>query len=514
MTPPTAPTSFMVTTPIYYVNDKPHIGHCYTSVACDVLARFKRLDGYQVHFVTGTDEHGQKIHKAAEAAGMAPQDFTDVVAQRFVDMAQTFGISHDDFLRTSEPRHARAAQALWARLQERGAIYEGHYAGWYAVRDEAFYAESELEENAEGQKVAPGGAAVEWVEEPSFFFRLSAWQEPLLEHYRQHPEFLGPDSRRNEVVRFVEGGLRDLSISRTSFTWGIPVTGSEGHVMYVWLDALTNYLTSLGYPDEDTQAFQAFWPADIHVVGKDIVRFHAVYWPALLMAAGLEVPRRIYAHGWWTHEGQKISKSLGNIIDGSDLVARYGLDPVRYFLLRAIPFGQDGDFSHTAMVQRLNTDLANDWGNLMQRVLSLLAKNCDGQIPAPGALDSQDAELLAQARGVLEDMRAHIDRQSLSLALEALWRVVAAANRYVHTEAPWRLWASDPARAHTILHTLVSTLRMVALASLPFMPGTAGRALDALGVPVRERTYAHYETAPTPGTRLPAPEPLFPRVAS
>ena len=372
--------AFYVTTPIYYVNDVPHIGHAYTSLACDAMARFARLDGRRVHFLTGTDEHGQKVEQAAAARGLTPQAFTDRdVGALPRARRRPWALSHDDFIRTTEERHKRGVQALWRELVRRDQIYLGTYAGWYSVRDESFYAENELVGG-----LAPTGAPVEWVEEPSYFFRLSAWQEPLLRFYDEHPDFVLPASRRNEVVSFVKGGLQDLSVSRTSFRWGIPVPDDPEHVIYVWLDALTNYLTALGWPDDDAPHYRTFWPADVHVVGKDILRFHAVFWPAFLLAAGLAPPRRVFAHGWWTVEGQKISKSLGNAIDPYELIDTYGLDQTRYFLLREVPFGNDGDFSRAAMINRMNRDLANDYGNLVQRVLSLIQRNCDGRLPDAG----------------------------------------------------------------------------------------------------------------------------------
>ncbi|MCH9012994.1 MAG: methionine--tRNA ligase, partial [Proteobacteria bacterium] len=372
---------YYVTTPIYYVNDVPHIGHAYTTLACDALARFMRLDGLDVMFLTGTDEHGQKVEKSAHAAGMEPKAFTDKVSQNFRDLSATLDFSNDDFIRTTEERHKRSCQAIWTKLMEAGEIYLGSYAGWYAVRDEAFYTEAELEDTEDGRKIAPSGAEVEWVEEPSYFFKLSEWQDRLLAFYEANPDFILPESRRNEVLSFVRGGLKDLSVSRTTFKWGVPVPDDPDHIMYVWLDALTNYITAVGYPDTDCAAFRTYWPADLHMVGKDILRFHAVYWPAFLMGAGIEPPKRVFAHGWWTNEGQKISKSVGNVIDPHELVAKYGLDQVRYFLLREVPFGNDGDFSHRAMVGRMNSDLANDFGNLAQRVLSMIAKNCGGRVP-------------------------------------------------------------------------------------------------------------------------------------
>lgn len=504
---------YYVTTPIYYVNDAPHIGHAYTTLACDVLARFKRLDGHDVKFLTGTDEHGQKVEKSAAAAGIDPKTFTDRVSQNFRDLAAFMKFSNDDFIRTTEERHRRSCQALWRRLLERGQIYLGSYAGWYAVRDEAFYAESELTVGPDGRKMAPSGAEVEWVEEPSYFFRLSAWQEPLLKYYDENPGFILPRTRRNEVVSFVRGGLQDLSVSRISFGWGVPVPDDESHVMYVWLDALTNYITAVGYPDTGAAEYARYWPADLHMVGKDILRFHAVYWPAFLMAAGLEPPKRVFAHGWWTNEGQKISKSVGNVIDPINLVETYGLDQVRYFLLREVPFGNDGDFSHRAMVNRMNGELANDLGNLAQRVLSMIGKNCDAKVPRPGALDDDDRALLAEAHGLLDKVGASMDEQMFHEALEAIWAVVRAANGYVDRQAPWALRKTDPARMATVLYCLGEVIRHLALILQPFMPDSTARMLDQLAIPAGERTFAFLGAAHalTPGTALPKPQGVFPR---
>lgn len=504
--------TYYVTTPIYYVNDSPHIGHAYTTLACDVLARFKRLDGFDVKFLTGTDEHGQKVEKSARAAGIDPQAFTDRVSQNFRDLAKALNFSNDDFIRTTEERHTRSCQALWNELVKRDQIYLDKYAGWYSVRDEAFWSESELEEGPDGSKLAPTGAPVEWVEEPSYFFRLSAWQEPLLELYEKNPDFILPPSRRNEVISFVKGGLQDLSVSRTTFDWGIPVPGDPAHVMYVWLDALTNYITAVGYPDTSGE-YQKYWPADLHMVGKDILRFHAVYWPAFLMAAGLEPPRRVFAHGWWTNEGQKISKSLGNVIEPLQLVEAYGLDQVRYFLLREVPFGNDGDFSHRAMVGRMNNDLANDYGNLAQRVLSMIHKNCDAQVPRPGELTDDDRALLDAAGRVLGTVRQHMDRQAYHEALEAIWQVVRAANGYVDRQAPWVLRKTDKERMATVLWVLAETIRYLAVLTQPFMPDASARLLDQLAVGEGERGFDRLapEHALAPGTPLPKPQGVFPR---
>lgn len=508
-----ASSPYYLTTPIYYVNDRPHIGHAYTTLACDVLARFKRLDGHDVHFLTGTDEHGQKVEKSAQAAGVDPQAFTDKVSQNFRRLAADMNYSNDDFIRTTEARHIRSAQAIWKAIKDNGHIYLGSYSGWYAVRDEAFYAESELEEDAEGQKIAPSGAEVEWVEEPSYFFDLSKWQQPLLDFYDANPDFIGPDTRRNEVISFVEGGLKDLSISRTSFKWGIPVPDDPDHIMYVWLDALTNYITAVGYPDEENADYSKFWPADLHMVGKDIVRFHAVYWPAFLMAAGLAPPKRVYAHGWLLNKGEKMSKSLGNVVLPEDLVAQYGLDPVRYYLLREVPFGNDGYISHETMVSRINGDLANDIGNLAQRSLSMIAKNCDGMVPEPGDFTADDEKLLNSAAGVIEKVRTEFDRQAFHRGLEAIWQVVSDANRYVDAQAPWALRKTDPPRMGTVLYVLAETIRHLAILIQPVMPESSANMLDQLAVSPDARSFAHYgaDHALAAGTPLPKPSPVFPR---
>lgn len=506
----TAPRSYYITTPIYYVNDSPHIGHAYTSLACDVLARFKRLDGFDVMFLTGTDEHGQKVEKSAAAAGVDPQSFTDEVSQRFRELARIMGYSNDDFIRTTEERHIRSCQALWTRLVERGAIYLGSYAGWYSVRDEAFWGEDELQAGPNGTKLAPTGAPVEWIEEPSYFFRLSQWGEKLLAFYEANPDFIAPVSRRNEVISFVKGGLQDLSVSRTSFKWGIPVPGDEKHIMYVWLDALANYITAAGYPELDG-AYAHRWPADLHMVGKDIVRFHAVYWPAFLMAAGLEPPKRVFAHGWWTNEGQKISKSLGNVIDPVALVDRFGLDPVRYFLLREVPFGNDGDLSNRAMINRMNGELANDLGNLAQRSLSMINKNCGARLPEPGAFSEDDKILLDSAKALTERLRTALDQQLFHEALESVWEVVRAANVYIDRQAPWTLRKTDLARMGTVLYVLAEVVRRIGILLQPFMPGSMTRLLDQLALALEMRDFAHLETPLAAGVDLPKPEGVFPR---
>ena len=507
------PKTYYLTTPIYYVNDLPHIGHAYTTLACDVLARFKRLDGYKVFFLTGTDEHGQKVEKSAEAAELDPQTFTDQVSENFRNLSKLMNFSNDSFIRTTEKRHSIASKQIWSALEENGHIYLGTYNGWYAVRDEAFYSEDEHSDGPGGKKIAPSGAECEWVEEPSYFFDLSKWQEPLLNFYNDNPDFIAPTSRRNEVISFVKGGMHDLSISRTSFKWGVDVPGDKDHIMYVWLDALTNYITAVDYPDKSSQMYTQFWPADLHMVGKDILRFHAVYWPAFLMGAGLQPPKRVFAHGWWTNEGQKISKSLGNVIDPREIVKTYGLDQVRYFLLREVPFGNDGDFSHHSMINRINSELSNDLGNLAQRVLSMVGRYCNSHLPAPNDFTQVDTEILSKASKTMGILRTHIDNQAFSEALTSIWTIVRAANVYVDQQAPWKLHKEDPARRDTVLYVLAETIRHLGLYIQPFMPHSGSRLLDLLSISQELRNFSQIGSkyALTAGAKLPDPNPLFPR---
>ena len=499
---------YYLTTPIYYVNDVPHIGHAYTTLACDVLARFKRLDGFDVLFLTGTDEHGQKVEKAAEAVDMKPQAFTDKVSQNFRDLLPFMNISNDDFIRTTETRHKEAAQAIWYRLMKNGHIYLDKYSGWYSVRDEAYFSEGEL---VDGK--APTGAPVEWVEEPSYFFDLSQWETKLLQFYEDNPDFIAPVSRRNEVVSFVSSGLRDLSISRTSFNWGITVPDDKKHIMYVWLDALTNYITATGFPDEQQNLYRTFWPASLHMVGKDILRFHAVYWPAFLLAADLEPPKRVFAHGWWTNEGQKISKSLGNVIDPLQLIETYGLDQVRYFLMREVPFGNDGDFSKSGMVNRINSDLANDLGNLCQRVLSFVYKNCNATVPKNMGFTPDDSKLITHAYEILPKLREDYNSQLFNVALERVWGLVAASNKYIDEQAPWKLRKTDPDRMHTVLYALLETIRCIGILLQPIMPGSSEKILDQLAVETSKRSFAALDCNDCldAGTSLQKPNPIFPR---
>jgi methionyl-tRNA synthetase len=430
-------SSFYLTTPIFYPNGAPHIGHAYTALATDVIARFERLDGKDVFFLTGTDEHGLKMQQTATGQGISAQELADRNSQHFRDMMVALNATPDDFIRTTEERHRRSCQAIWTRMEAAGDIYLGKYSGWYSVRQEAFFDESETVVGPDGIRREPLGSPVEWTVEETYFFRLSAYQDRLLALYNEQPEFVGPQERRNEVVSFVRGGLSDLSISRTTFDWGVPVPGDAKHVMYVWVDALTNYITGAGFPDESAERWR-FWPADLHVIGKDIVRFHAVYWPAFLMSAGLPLPKRVFAHGFLFNRGEKMSKSVGNVVDPFAMAQHYGVDQMRYFFLREVAFGQDGSYSHEAVVNRLNADLANDLGNLAQRSLSMIAKNCDGMVPRPGELTDADRAILESADAFYGKARAAMDRQGIKAYLDAVWNVVADANRYLPLRNPGR----------------------------------------------------------------------------
>lgn len=500
--------NFYITTPIYYVNDKPHIGHAYTTISSDVLARFMQMDGYNVKFLTGTDEHGQKVEQSASLREKTPQEFTDEISYTFRKLAKDLNIIADDFIRTTESRHKEAVQHLWRVLQDKGYIYLGKYAGWYAVRDETFYKEDEIKDG-----LAPTGAPVEWVEEPSYFFKLSAFEDKLLKYYEDHPDFIAPKSRMNEVKSFVQGGLEDLSVSRTTFSWGVPVPDDPSHVVYVWLDALTNYISALGYP-EKTEKMNDMWPEALHIVGKDILRFHAVFWPAFLMAADLPLPKRVYAHGWWTNEGEKISKSLGNVIDPYDIIGTYGLDPMRYFLIRAVPFGQDGDFSKRGMIGRLNSDLANDLGNLVQRVLSFVQKHASAKVPVAGEFLESDKEILQKAYSIAEKVRPFVVKeQALHKYAEGVWQLISDANKYIDRQQPWSLRKTDEKRMQTVLYVLLEVLRCLGLIIKPIMPDSMDRLMSWLGVPEDERQF--YALSPShalkPGVDLLKPEGLFPR---
>ena len=505
---------FYISTAISYPNGPPHIGHAYEAIAADAIARHKRAQGRDVFFMTGTDEHGLKMAQAARDRGVEPATLADEMSGLFRGMADDLNIGYDRFIRTTEPAHHRASQAIWRAMEARGDIYLGRYEGWYSVRDEAFYDEKELQ--AEGDaRVSPQGTPVEWTVEESWFFRLSAYAQPLLEHIAANPGFIRPESRRNEVLGFIRGGLNDLSISRTSFDWGVRVPGSEDHVMYVWVDALTNYLTGAGYPD-DPERLARYWPADVHLIGKDIVRFHAVYWPAFLLSAGLPLPRCVFGHGHVLQRGEKMSKSLGNVVAPADLASRYGVDPLRYFLLREVGFGQDGSYSDEAIVARCNAELANGFGNLAQRTLSMIFKNLDGVLPTAPPPPEGEALLAYVSDALAGEMQTALDDFAFSVAIDAWMRGVFACNQFVDAEAPWALRKSDPDRMAAVLGTLYLAIRDLTVAIAPIIPASAARLLDAMGegdvsvAGLGARDW--YARLAASGFRLAAPVPIFPRL--
>ncbi len=514
---------FYITTAIPYANGVPHIGHAYERIATDAIQRFMRLDGRETLFVTGVDEYGLKVRQTAAREGVTPQAFVDRVAAEFEAMGDLLNARADDIVRTTEPRHARAVQAMWERIAGNGDIYLSKYTGWYSVRDEAYFDESELSDGPDGTKLAPSGAPAQWVEEESYFFRLSDYADKLLAHYEAHPDFVTPETYLREIVAFVKRGLADLSISRTALDWGVPVPGDPKHVMYVWVDALTNYITATGFPDPAAPRAR-FWPADAHVIGKDITRFHCIYWPALLMSAGLPPPRQVVVHGFLFNRGEKMSKSVGNVVSPASLVAAYGLDPVRYFFLREVPFGQDGSYSHEAIVARLNADLANDLGNLAQRSLTMIARNCGGAIPDPSGAEPSpdDLAMLARADALVGEARRHMQTYLIHLYVAAVFDVVAEANRYFAKAEPWRLAKSDPARMRLVLYVTIETLRICAILLQPVLPASMARLLDLLAAPADARAFAAADAGPAagrldapgrlePGRPLPTPTPVFPR---
>ena len=507
---------FYITTAISYPNGKPHIGHAYEAIAADVIARFQRLRGRAVRFQTGTDEHGLKMARKAEEQGRTPRELADEMSSYFRQMCDALDVSYDRFIRTSEADHHRASQAIWERMAAKGDLYLDRYEGWYSVRDEAFYDESELVAGEGGEKLSPQGTPVEWTVEESWFFRLSKYQDQLLEILKK-PGVLEPASRRNEMIAFVEQGLRDLSVSRTSFDWGVKVPGSDNHVMYVWVDALTNYLTGLGFP-EDTALMREFWPASLHLIGKDIVRFHTIYWPAFLLSADLPLPKQVFGHGFLLNRGQKESKSLGNVTDPLDLAERFGVDALRYFLMREVAFGQDGSYSPEAIVLRANAELANSFGNLAQRTLSMIAKNMDGQLAAFTQAEADTALLAAVRTACAEELPREFDRLSFSTGIEAWLRAVYACNQYVDEQAPWTLKKTDPERMRAVLQTLFMALRDLAIAIQPVVPTKAAALLDQLGIPEGERSLAAladtewFQRLVASGFTVAPPTPLFPRL--
>ncbi|MEM8827678.1 MAG: methionine--tRNA ligase, partial [Pseudomonadota bacterium] len=498
---------YYITTAISYPNGPPHMGHAYEAIATDAIARYHRLAGRDVFFLTGTDEHGLKIARAAEAAGQAPQAYVDGMAAKFEDMCARLNISHDRFVRTTAPAHYACAQDLWRRMRDAGDIYLDRYEGWYSVRDEAFYDEKELAAGEDGTTLSPEGTPVEWTVEESYFFRLSAYQDRLLAHYEAEPDFIQPASRRNEMMNFVRGGLKDLSISRTSFSWGVPVPDDDKHVMYVWLDALSNYLSGVGYPDEN---YEDCWPADLHVIGKDVVRFHTIYWPAFLMSAGVALPKAVFGHGFVLLDGARMSKSAGNVVDPLALAEKYGTDQLRYFLLREVPFGGDGSYSEDAIVTRSNADLANDLGNLAQRCLSMIAKNCDGRVPEPTEAIAADVEIAAKLAALPNAYAQAFEGLAVHNALETLWLVVGETNQYFAGREPWALKKSDPAAMGSVLYRTADAVRRLAILAQPAIPEGAGAILDQLAVPEDARDFASLDRSLVPGTVLPTPKGVFP----
>jgi methionyl-tRNA synthetase len=489
---------YYITTAIHYPNGRPHIGHAYEMIAADAIARFQRQAGRDVFFQTGTDEHGLKMVKTARDRDVTARELADEMSSYFSEMADILDISCDRFIRTSEPEHYAASQAIWQAMADAGDLYLDRYEGWYSVRDEAFYEEKELTEGEGGIKLSPQGTPVEWTAEETWFFKLSKYQQPLLDLYAANPDFIRPETRRNEVMRFVEGGLVDLSVSRTSFDWGVPVPGSPGHVMYVWVDALTNYITGAGYP-HDPERFARYWPADLHLIGKDIVRFHAVYWPAFLMSAKIALPKQVFGHGFLLNRGEKMSKSVGNVVDPMALAKLYGVDALRYFLLRDVSFGNDGTFSDEAIVTRANADLSNSFGNLAQRTLAFIAKNLDGVVEA-GRADPADDALLGEVHAACEGFATAFGDLALSQGLEAWMAGVFACNQYIDAQAPWALRKTDPERMHAVLGTLLKAIRRLAVTIQPVVPGSAARLLEQLG----PEGAADFRIAP--------PTPIFPRL--
>jgi len=467
--------NYYITTPIYYPSAKPHMGHAYSSIIADFFARFKKIDGFNVYFLTGTDEHGLKIQRSAEKLNKDPKSFCDEISKTFEDLTKTLNLSNTDFIRTTEDRHKVSVQNLWNILEKNKQIFLSKYSGWYSVSDEAFYNEDEVEEK-DGLKVAKSsGSAVEWVEEESFFFKLSEWEKPLLDFYEKNKNFILPESRRNEVISFVKSGLKDLSVSRKTFSWGVKVPSDENHVVYVWLDALTNYLSSLKYPDENNELYKSFWPADLHIIGKDILRFHAIYWPAFLLAAKIEPPKRVYGHGWILSGDEKMSKSKGNILDPLEIINVYGLDPLRYYLLKEVSFGNDGNISEEKLENCINSDLANNFGNLCQRVLSFAEKNCSSLIP-DHKYNDEDLEILKPLNN-LDKIRSFIDNQDINQYMSFIVDRLFSANKYFNDQEPWKK-KDDRLRLNTIVYTALELIRKITILLYPVMPETSVKVLN------------------------------------
>ncbi len=473
--------TFYITTPIYYPSAKPHMGHAYSSIIADFFARFKFIDDYQVHFLTGTDEHGLKIQRSAEKAGKEPQIFCDQISQTFRNLSNTLNLSNTDFIRTTEARHKKTVQHLWNELEKNKDIYLSNYSGWYSLSDEAFYNQDEIEE-VDGKKVAiTSKSSVEWIEEESYFFRLSKWQKPLLDYYEANPDFIFPESRKNEVISFVKSGLKDLSVSRKSFSWGISVPNNKNHVIYVWLDALTNYLSALNYPNTNDILFKKFWPASIHLIGKDILRFHAVYWPAFLLAAKIDLPKRVYGHGWILSGDEKMSKSKGNILDPLEIINEYGLDPLRYYLIKEVSFGNDGNISQDRLEDCINSDLANNYGNLCQRVTAFAAKNCEGKIPSEIKFQDEDLLILNKYKDNLDIIRSKIDNQNINFYIDYIVNSLFEANKYFNDQEPWKK-KDDQIRLNTIVYTTLEIVRKISVLLYPIIPESSLKALKIFDI--------------------------------
>ena len=473
--------NFYITTPIYYPSAKPHMGHAYSSIIADFFARFKRIDGFEVHFLTGTDEHGLKIQRAAEKKGIDPLKFCDEISQTFRDLSKLLNLTNTDFIRTTENRHCLSVQNLWKKLEKNDDIYLSKYSGWYSVSDEAFYTDDEIEEiNGQKQSIV-SKSSVKWMDEESYFFRLSKWQKPLLEYYKNNPNFISPQSRKNEVISFVKNGLKDLSISRKSFSWGIKVPDNKEHVIYVWLDALTNYISALDYPDTNSSLFKKFWPASIHLIGKDILRFHAVYWPAFLLAAKIDLPKTVYGHGWILSGEEKMSKSKGNILDPIEIIEKYGLDPLRYYLIKEVSFGNDGNISQERLEDCINSDLANNYGNLCQRVSAFVFKNCNGKIPKEIKFQNEDLEILNKYKENLENIRKKIDDQNINFYIDYIVNSLFEANKYFNDQEPWKK-KDDLVRLNTIIYTTLEIVRKISFLLYPIIPESSLKALKIFDI--------------------------------
>ncbi|MDC3131363.1 methionine--tRNA ligase [Pelagibacteraceae bacterium] len=502
--------SFYITTPIYYTNDKPHIGHAYTTIACDIISRFNKLNNIDVFFLTGTDEHGQKVEKAARDANIKPKKFVDDLSINFKNLVSFLGCEINDFIRTTEDRHIKASQSFWNKLLENDQIYLSNYEGWYSVRDEAFYLENELDK-IDGNYYTSNGSPVEWVKEESYFFRLSNWENKLIEFYENNPNIISPKSRYNEVLSFIKSGLKDLSISRTTFKWGVPVPNNDKHVMYVWIDALCNYLTAIGYPDVNNKNYKKFWPA-MHIVGKDILRFHAIYWPAFLMAADLEPPKKIFAHGWWTNEGQKISKSLGNSIDPYEIINKYGLDQIRFFLFREVPFGNDGDFSSKSISIRVNADLSNNYGNLIQRIATFVVKNCNSEINSTNNFNESDKKLLNHFYDKFNEYLSFMNNQQIDRGLKSTIELLSLINVYVDDQAPWVLKKTNVSRMNVVLYIVLNLIIKTTIMLFPTIPNSAIKVLKIFNIDEKNINFDNFIKLINSKIIINNPSPIFPRI--